>query len=406
MYKATAEQIREKYNLAIERIESFHLRKIGDLPGPSFLISTAYPGVWMEHAFDGVCYAKLFADRDPDAARVAMDQMLLFVRNRREDGRLPYVVMDKELIRQKEWWGKDVVRFSQIQECVSFARLCYETYELCRDKNFLSECYDACRGFDEWLVKYRQTRGTGLIEMFCVFDTGHDNSMRFDGIPNGCADKLGTVPADHKRLPILAPDMNAVFYGDRLALSDMAKALDKPDEAALWAEKAEEVRKKIMELLYDPETEFFYDLDADGTRSNIKSISITNIFSEHVIDRELFDRIYDRHMKNPGEFGTPYPFPSVSYDQASVFPHADKNCWGYFSQALTALRAQRWMDYYGRGEDYDELLRRWVDVYASQTDILFSQELDPVNGTPTDCSRWYSSAMLTYIYAVKRLKLV
>ncbi len=406
MYQATGEQIREKYDLAVNRIESFHLRQIGDIPGPSFLISTAYPGVWMEHCFDGVCYAKLFSDRDPNAAQVAMNQMLLFVRNRREDGRLPYVVMDKNLIADKPQWGKDIVRFTQIQECVSFARLCYEAYELSRDKNFLAECYEACCGFDQWLVEHRMTRSTGLIEMFCIFDTGHDNSMRFDGIPNGCPDKSGTVPANHQRLPILAPDMNAVFYGDRLALSDMAKELGKADEAEKWAEKAEETRKKILELLYDPETEFFYDLDADGTRSSIKSISITNIFTERVVDRVTFDRIYDRHMTDPAEFGTPYPFPSVSYDQASVFQHADKNCWGYFSQGLTALRAQRWMDFYGRGKDYDEMLMKWVNVYASQTDNLFTQEIDPVSGTPTDCSRWYSSAMLTYIYAVKRLKLV
>ena len=406
MIQATAEQIKEKYDLAVNRIESFHLRNIGGLGGPSFLISTAYPGVWMEHAFDGVCYARLFADRNPDAAQVAMNQMRLFVSNIREDGRLPYVVMDHDLIAQKPQWGKDEVRFTQIQECVSLARLCYEAYELSGDKNFLAECYDACARFDGWLVKHRMTRGTGLIEMFCVFDTGHDNSMRFDGIPNGCRDKFGTVPADHKRLPILAPDMNAVFYGDRLALSNMAKELGKTDEAAEWAQKAEETREKIMELLYDPETEFFYDLDADGTKSPVKSISITNVFSEKVVDQATFDRIYDRHFKNPEEFATPYPFPSVSYDQASAFPHADKNCWGYFSQALTALRAQRWMDHYGRSADYDEVLRKWVNVYASQTDVLFSQEMDPVTGEVTDCSRWYSSAMLTYIYAVKRLKLV
>ena len=57
--RATKAEIEEKKRLAEERIRSFHIRPIGNSPGPVFLISTAYPGVWMEHAFDALCYAHL-----------------------------------------------------------------------------------------------------------------------------------------------------------------------------------------------------------------------------------------------------------------------------------------------------------------------------------------------------------
>ena len=70
--------IREKYELALKRIRDFHLRKIGDNEAPVFLISTAYPGVWLEHAFDGLCYGQLFSE-DEEARRVAKNQMLLFL---------------------------------------------------------------------------------------------------------------------------------------------------------------------------------------------------------------------------------------------------------------------------------------------------------------------------------------
>ena len=48
------ERILERYEQAKKRIEDFHIRTFPEQPGPIFLISTAYPGVWMEHAFDAV----------------------------------------------------------------------------------------------------------------------------------------------------------------------------------------------------------------------------------------------------------------------------------------------------------------------------------------------------------------
>ncbi len=57
--RATRAQIKEKTALALDRITSVHLRPIGNSPGNVFLISTAYPGVWMEHAFDALCWACL-----------------------------------------------------------------------------------------------------------------------------------------------------------------------------------------------------------------------------------------------------------------------------------------------------------------------------------------------------------
>ena len=47
------------------------------------------------------------------------------------------------------------------------------------------------------------------------------------------------------------------------------------------------------------------------------SISITNVFSEHILTQKEFDLMYDKHMKNPDEFYTEYPFPSMAKSDAS-----------------------------------------------------------------------------------------
>ena len=399
--KAAEAQIEEKKALAEERIQSVHIRPIGNSPGPVFLISTAYPGVWMEHAFDALCYARIKGDEE--AKKVALSQMLLFIINRLPDGHLPYKVLDLS-IAGPQWQTDTPNGYGQLQECVSFGRLCWETWELTGDKAFLIEAYEALKGWDGWLCSNRMTLGRGLVETFCIFDTGHDHSARFADIPNGCMDREGKTHAEREALPIVSPDVNAVFYGDRMALADMAGALGKEDERQKWLSKAEEVKLAMLEQLFDAKDEFFYDIDCKGSMRRMKTIAITNVFSEHILDQDMFDRIYTRHMLNPAEFKAPYPFPSMALDDAARLGHAEKNCWGYYTQALTVLRCQRWMDFYGRGEDYDRLLDTWINVYAAQDGpALFTQEIDPYTGQTTDCSRWYSSAMLAYLYGCKRL---
>ena len=133
------ERILERYEQAKKRIEDFHIRTFPEQPGPIFLISTAYPGVWMEHAFDAVCYARLNPDSSL-AKDVARSQMLLFLRNQRPDGHLPFNVVDTSLNTGR----LHPVGYSQIQECVSFARLCLEVYEITGDMDFLKEAYAGC----------------------------------------------------------------------------------------------------------------------------------------------------------------------------------------------------------------------------------------------------------------------
>ena len=69
------------------------------------------------------------------------------------------------------------------------------------------------------------------------------------------------------------------------------------------------------------------------------------------------------------------------------------------------MRCARWMDHYGYGADYDELLRCWVDG-ITEAEQNFCQELDPITGEMSNSSEWYYSAMLLYAYACRRLKLV
>lgn len=405
------EKITELYNEVMDRIKNIHIASFGNMDKPLFLISEQYPGLWIEHVYDSIMLAKL----EPEYLYVAENAINLFVDLQRCDGQLPFVV-----VRPKPTTPKDdnLARYSQIQECVSFYTLALEVYEMNKDIRFLEKIYESGVKWDKWLRTYRMITGRGLVEMFMGFDTGHDNSGRFEGMAcktnhmvDGVKQSASVPPPDDKITPILAVDMNCNFYANEMALSKMAKILGKLDESEKWENSAKEIKKKLFEYCYDKEDTFFYDVDRNNNKRKYKSSTILHLFLEKVLDREedkeIIDKIYKRHIKNPKEFWTEYPFPSMAINDASVEGHPEFNCWGYYTQGLIVLRCSRWMDYYGYNEDYDYILKKWIETWTKHYGTIpFAQEIDPITGVPTKSSKWYSSCMLSYVYGARRLGLV
>ena len=396
----------------IERIESKHIGVFEDLTRDVFLISEQYPGVWLEHVYDSIFYENLFPEKGKGLAKNTIE---LFIDRQKENGLLPCYVRDS-----KKWSKPGPAEgYSQIQECVSFGSLCLKTYELVKEREFLEKCRDSLVKWVDWLENHRRTSGRGLIEMFVGFDTGHDNSARLEGLscPGNYMAKDGerydadVLPPNDNVAPILAVDMNCNYYGNVHALAEMEKLLGNTEKAKEYDDKAKSIKKLIFDLLFDKDTCFFYDVDKHGRMNKCKSCTIFHLFLEKVLDKdedkELIDEIFTRHIFNPEEFWTAYPFPSMAANDASFKKVTPNNCWGYFSQGLIALRSTLWMDFYGKSEEFDILANKWVDAWTNCYETMkLGQELDPFDGTPSDCSQWYSSCMLFYLYSAKRLSLI
>lgn len=402
-------KVKEICGEIIDRVENIHIGVFEDLTRDVFLISEQYPGVWLEHVYDAVFYAKMFPEKGKELAKNTIE---LFIDRQTSEGQLPCYVRDSS-----KWHKKgDSVGYSQIQECVSFGSLCLEAYEVSgREEAFLRKCRDSLEKWIAWLEKYRMISNRGLIEMFCGFDTGHDNSARLDGLSckgnysiDGIRQNAAVLPQNDEAAPVLAVDMNCNHYGNIMALSQMEKLLGNEEKAAEYANKAKIVKQKMFELLFDEDDCFFYDVNKNGKMNKCKSCTIFHLFMEKVLDkdedRELIEKMLSMHVLNPEEFWTEYPFPSMAVNDASFKKVTPNNCWGYFSQGLLALRATRWMDFYGLSGEFDILAGKWVQAWTRCYDTMkLGQELDPFTGEPSDCSQWYSSCMLFYVYSAKRL---
>jgi hypothetical protein len=375
---------------------------------PVLFEGSVYPGIWQECGpHEGLVYGTLSKyisqddDGDPTPLEIARNNHMAFFALQRPPGhesagQIPSAIKMTE------------VGFGQIQMVVPIAATAWELAQLTGDDELLVTAYNACSRWDAWLRQYRDTRKTGLVEGFCTYDTGHDNSPRWAGIPNRCPDgdarKVPPIPS----LPRLCPDLSATVYGARVALAHMATELGKGDEASRWHEDAEKIRQLIITKLYCAEDAAFYDLDAQNKFVRVRSDVISRVLGEHVLkhydpkDKAIFDAIWTRQLHNPKAFWAPYPFPSIALDDPTFVRPIPRNSWGGATQALTALRAPRWMPYYGKQAELNHLMHQWCEAIMRHTE--FRQQMDPLTGEFTQADpSGYSPAALVFLDFTRRL---
>lgn len=374
---------------------------------PVLIEGAVYPGIWQECGpHEGFVYGTLaeFIPQQPGQPtplQIARNNHMAFFALQRPEGsdsagQIPAAIKMSD------------VGYGQIQMVVPIAATAWELSQLTGDDELLVTAYKSCSRWDAWLRQYRDTRKTGLVEGFCTYDTGHDNSPRWKGIPNRCPDADARKCPDLPSMPRLCPDLSATVYGARIALAHMATALGRGDEAARWQADAETIRNLIIEKLYDPKDAAFYDLDAQNKFVRVRGDVISRVLGEHVLsladsrDKSIFDAVWTRQIHNPKAFWAPYPLPSIAMDDPAFVRPIPRNSWGGATQALTALRAPRWMPYYGKQAELDHMMQQWCEAISRHTE--FRQQMDPLTGdfTQKDPSG-YSPAALVYLDYIRRL---
>jgi hypothetical protein len=375
------------YDAALATLRANFVR-LPSYPAPVLIEGSVYGGVWLECApQEGAVYRAFGSQAAQDAAR---NNHLIFFALQKEDGQLPCSVK------------ANGPGFGQIQMVVPIAATAWELARESNDSELLEKAYAACGRWDAWLRRYRNTRGTGLCEGFCTYDTGQDNSPRWKGIPNRCPDGDARQCPPAEGLPRLCPDLSATVYGGRMALAAMARALGKISEADRWAEDAESIRRLIVDKLYDPQDGAFYDLDAQNRFVRVRGTAMLGVLGEHVVDAGLFETIWRRQIHNPAAFWAPYPFPSIALDDPTFVRPIPRNSWGGAAQALTALRAPRWMEHYGKPADLAWLMQRWLQALLRAGE--FRQQMDPLTGEFTLADPGgYSPAALVFLDFLWRL---
>ena len=379
-----------------------NVRNVPRFDQPVLFEGSTYQGAWQECGpHESLAYAQLAAyvkptEGKPSPLEVARNTHRAFFALQKEDGQLPASVKLSE------------VGYGQIQMVVPIAATAWEVAQMLKQESFLAEAYSACSRWDAWLRRFRNTRGTGLVEAFCTYDTGQDNSPRWAGVANRCPDADAKKCPSGQSVPRLCPDLSATVYGGRVALSAMASALGKQAEAQRWTDDAEHIRGLILDKLWSEEDTSFYDRDPQDHFVRVRSVANSRVPGEHVLkltekrDRAIFDAVWSKQLHNPKAFWAEYPLTSVAQNDPKFVRPIPRNSWGGATQALTALRTLRWMEHYGKAQEQRELMHAWCEAIVRANG--FYQQMDPQTGIFTQPDPGgYSPCALVFLHFAKRL---
>jgi glycogen debranching enzyme len=181
----------------------------------------------------------------------------------------------------------------------------WQTYLATGDKNFLAEMYEHLSRYDDWLWRRRNT-GDGLLVYYNPEESGWDNAARL-------------LP-----LPVKTVDGSTMVYLLREMLANSARVLKRNDAVAQFSHRAELTARSINEKMWDQQSGFFYDLSMDDTRRPQKSPAGFTPLMASIVSDERVARLAE-HLRDPKEFATPAPVPSVSADD----PDYDTRTWGW-----------------------------------------------------------------------------
>lgn len=342
-----------------------------------------YLGCWLEST--GTINAELLSRLIPSVSETTY---LAFADQQRKDGLLPYKLTEN---------GPS---FRQIQLVTPLARCVWNHYELHgRDLSFLKTMYQAMSRYDDWIARYRNTRGTGCVEAFSTFDTGHDLSPRFWHVPDTpYRNDAAAFHPDSPVLPFLAPDLTANIYCQRMYLACMAEELGQ--SGVDWRAKAEASMNSLFRYCYDEEDQFFYDRDRNDELVRVQSDVLLRVMACEVGDRELFDNMLRRYLLNTGKFFAKYPFTSMAMDDPRFDPSSSYNSWGGPSNFLSLIRAPHAFEHHHRYVELTWVLQPILSVLSKAK--RFPQTLSPWTGEE-GFTEAYSPSILCLLDYVERL---
>jgi hypothetical protein len=375
-----------------------------------------YPNAWIETQPMG---GEMYARRD---LQVGLNNQVVFMLAQREDGRLPGMVVSGETVRQRGWdkdppegyvWLPEVEMAADFEmfQGLCFPEPAWRMYHwMGRDRGYLQRLYEALEAHDAYLWRTRDSNGDGLLETWCVWDTGEDHSNRLttrwapnrwpfeqppgtEGLPDPqnpdhyrrywvyqSRDQLLAPTLDQVLVPFESMDVMAYSYNARATLATIAVELDNGQEGH-WRREADEVRSRLIERLWIPERHACFDLDRMGRRLPELVHNNLRCMWYGIFTQEMADAFIKHHLLNPEEFWTPVPLVSIARNEP-LYENAKVNNWSGQPQGLTYQRAIGALERYGHHAEVILIGQRLLPVLI-RNGCTFPQQLDAVTGAPS-----------------------
>jgi len=342
-----------------------------------------YHGCWLEST--GTINAELLSRFLPSVTTATYSA---FARYQRDDGLFPYKVTPQG------------PAFNQIQLVTPLARSVWNHFRLNRlDAGWLTEMFGAMSRYDAWLARHRDTLGTGAVEAFSTYDTGHDLSSRFWHVPDSpFANDPTRYDPDNPILPFIAPDLTANVACQRDYLGAIADHLGGDGNA--WRQKAEASRVALYEQCFDPDDFFFYDRDRHGRLVRVQSDNLLRVLACEVGDADGFAEALARYLLNTRKFFAKFPLTSIALDDPRFDPTFGQNSWNGPTNFLTLIRTPHAFEHHGRHVELSWIMQPTLSALFDAD--RFPQTLSPYTGQAGFTEK-YSPSILCLLDFIERL---
>lgn len=239
---------------------------------------------------------------EPD---LAQGSLLTFLDNQRDDGGFRGYI-DMNYFRQEMFyhadWGNALLQLDLNHP----------------SQSYLEEVYEGLKKYAGYYDRERDEEVSGLYDIHNHFETGQEYMHRYTAVnPRADREHWGQV------FRLKGVDVTVYVYRLKQALCTVAEKLGKNDDADLWKIEAEKIKSAMLEKMWDPREEMFFDVDpATGQRTNVKAATCFYPYFTDIVDRSHGHGL-KRHLLNKNEFWTAFPAPSSSADDESFCPEPE-----------------------------------------------------------------------------------
>lgn len=229
-------------------------------------------------------------------AALAQGSLLTFIDNQREDGGFRGYI-DVNHYRQEMFyhanWGRALLQLDVLHPSLEY----------------LEAVYDGLANYAAYFDRERDEEVSGLYDIDNHYETGQEYMHRYVAVdPHADQDHWGNV------FRLKGVDVSVYVYELKCALAIVADRLGKPDAAELWRLEAGRTKTGILQKMWDPIDEMFYDVDPKtGARTRVKAATCFYPYFTDLVDATHRNGL-TRHLLNPREFWTRFPVPSSSCD--------------------------------------------------------------------------------------------
>lgn len=367
-----------------EQAEEKLKQNIKNFDGSSVLIEGAgYHKIWLETQPMG---GEMYAKRDMASA---LNNQLMFMNHQRPDGRMPGSIQWAE--------GQLKAEFNKFQGFCFPAPALNMYYWMGKDPSYLDLLYDSLQRFDAYLWRCRDSNQDGLLESWCVTDTGEDGALRYQDAPFWWEDE--TPPTGYAVVPMASMDFMSYSYSARKTMADICRIKGNA-LSSHWDQQAASVSRTIRDNLWDDKRGACYDIDQAGQRMETLTHNNLRCMYWGSFSQEMADRFVKEHLLSEQGFWSPMPLCSVALSDP-LFRNYPENNWSGQPEGLSYQRAIHALSQYGYQHLLPTLAQKLFEAIGMEA--LFCQQFDTFSGKPSSRQDGYSPTMLAVLEYITRL---